>query len=191
MISRRSFLIGSSAALSLPMLSRITSFMDRHGSPLLRAPDYSDCELYVHPDRDFLITMGGDPDCLPMSYTWREYLLDLMHYPKPGNTKQWRELCQDNGITEDCLDDECPFDYWFDTWAENESPKADARKYLQSLDLGPWLSSDGTSDYGLDFTHSMYGFDCIGAYARNEVSVSLLQERLNELSENTEMIMAT
>ena len=70
---------------------------------------------------------------------------------------------------------------WFDTWARTESPNAIAYRYLDRLNLGSQLDGEKAIGGIRLIDGPMPGNDYLGAEAEDAVSVSLLQQRLNEL----------
>ena len=54
MITRRAFLIGSAATITLSLVDKFYTFIENHGEPLIQAPKNPSGVLYVYPDRDEL-----------------------------------------------------------------------------------------------------------------------------------------
>ena len=68
-----------------------------------------------------------------------------------------------------------------DWWIMQDSPYARAYHYLEGIDLGPELSGAGVAG-GLDFyCDGAPGNSYLAVDAVDDVSLSLLQQRLNEL----------
>ena len=85
------------------------------------------------------------------------------------------------------LDQLVPDNYWIEYWALNQCGMAQAFFYLHSLDLGPEFGVAGDEAAG-----EIRFQDCPGmcstyraAETSDLLSISLLQNRLNELGENT------
>ena len=109
--------------------------------------------------RDFCITYGeGDSE-----RWWRE---------------EWIDVEDDEPIDIDAKMDLCPVIDW---WALRHSANAKAYHYLKCLDLGPQLKN-ARAVGNLDFTFGACPEnDYIGVEARDDVTLRLLQHRLNEL----------
>ena len=85
------------------------------------------------------------------------------------------------GLYPEDLDYPMEEEYQMDMWLLHHGPSARAHTYLKSLDLGHHLS--GTDSVGaLDFfEESNMTSAWRGVRPENEVTVSLLQKRLNDL----------
>ena len=184
MITRRSFLLGSTAGLFLPSFyDKAISFLENHDEPLLISPKKHDSVLYVEPDRSYGLFLG-DPYDFPEAprITIREfYALEF----GVGDVNQY--LLDEGYEPEDLPDLDGPIgeweeEVWFESWARHESPNAEAYHYLHGLDLGSQLQG-ATAIGGIRLIDGdCPGSDYLGAEAENAVSVSLLQQRLNELN---------
>ena len=117
-------------------------------------------------------------------------------YIKEYNSENPDEIgeCQldDNyGITSWQLDLECDSEFYIDAWCRNGSPNAQAYHYLDSLDLGPRPIRSGIEFGGLTFQDGPCpGSNYLGVHADDKISLSCLQERLNQLGENIEIRLA-
>ena len=103
--------------------------------------------------------------------TWRELL--TRYHP------DWRDGYW--GLEESQLDDAAPWDTVFRSWGRVDSPNARAYHLLESLDLGPELTGSKAVG-GLIFTDGPCpGNDYLGVSVEDNISISLLQQRLNDL----------
>jgi hypothetical protein len=115
--------------------------------------------------------------------TIREFALEQC-----GSEEAYREEWRDG--------EEVDFDEFIDpefvveSWARSESPNAQAFYLLEGLDLGPDL--DGANAVGeIRFIDGACpGNDYLGVRATDQVSVSLLKKRLNELDTGIRIVLA-
>jgi hypothetical protein len=176
-ITRRQFLlstVGAAGGFILPSFyHRALEFLDVFGEPLLEPPEKVVDELIICYDRDGELNLG-DPYSEPPEMTWRECI--ERYYP---DTLEDFESHWDLQISE--LDDEAPWDWVVDRWSRSDSPNAMAYRFLENLDLGPDLKGPNAVG-GLVFTDGACpGNDYLGVAVQDEISVSLLQQRLNDL----------
>ena len=182
MITRRSFLIGAASSFTLPMFEKFTTFFENHGEPLIEAPEKAGDILYVYPDRDFQMGLNGDPwePDYPMM-TWREMLVEERGYENPTKLSHFRKIRWEWNVSPSMIDEVIPEDFWYEAF-ERRGPHADAHWLLKGLDIGPNLEMDGQVVGGLQFIDGpMPGNNYLAVHADDEISVSLLQHRLNEL----------
>lgn len=182
-ITRRQFLLGTTAGLILPSFyERAYSFFENHGEPMLIAPEQPEDTLYACADfatAPKLQLQLGHPEEGPPDMTIREFCL---RYGEGDPETWWREewLYVDES---EAIDIEKPMDedlIW-DWWLRRDSATARAYHYLERLDLGSGFN--GANPAGsLDFIDGACpGNDYLGVEALDPVSVSLLQQRLNDL----------
>jgi hypothetical protein len=185
-MDRRQFLIRAFSAagqLVLPrFFDRALAFVENHGEPLLETPVEPVKKLYAAYQEEgvYWIIDGLMPQGLPPAVTWREYF--LLTGDKLVNGMEGWELEPSQ------LDD--PMDHWaFETyWCYNLSPNALAYKYLSDLDLGPEFGKSDRAEGEIRFQDApTMGSDCRWAEVDNLLSLSLLQNRLNELGENVSL----
>jgi hypothetical protein len=91
-------------------------------------------------------------------------------------------------ITADQFDDPIPPRYWEDCWFSTFCPSVLAFFYLQPLDLGPPTGSPPNSEVAgeIYFSEGEFpGCDARVVGIEDLLSISLLQNRLNVLGENT------
>ena len=176
-LTRRQFLLstaGAAAGFILPSYyNRALEFLDQFGEPLLEPPKIVQEDLIVCTDREGELNLG-DPWCEPPSMSWREYA-EKYH---GGNL---RELIDTWELERLQLDEEAPWDVVADAFIRNDSPSAKAYRLLESLDLGPELTGRDAVG-GLIFTDGACpGNDYLGVSAESDITLSLLQQRLNDL----------
>ena len=185
MSTRRAFLVGASSALTLPIVSKFEWFIETKGRPLIEVPKRPMDTLFVDLDSNGQITLGPQVYDLP-EITWGEYLAQyLVGGELPTCPSELQELCEDYGVEVDALDCGCDSEFWIDSWARTESPNANAYHLLTSLDIGPELCG-GPGEIGeLDFIDGAApGNDYLGVHVYDDLSISLLQHRLNVLEQN-------
>jgi hypothetical protein len=176
--SRRQFLLntaGASVGAILPSYYfRALQFFEQFGEPLLEAPRQVQRDLYTFHNCDDLELTFGDPCDCPTEMTYREY---LTRYEPEGLLTFERDW----GIYPEELDELMSEEQLWDRWDLHSGPQARAHAYLSSLDLGAELiRKDGVGglelfeDYGMTSCWRGVRYD-------DEVTLSLLQQRLNDL----------
>ena len=179
MITRRTFLIGAGSALTLSIVDKFVWHLDNKGLPLIQKPKNPSKVLFVNMAYENQINLGRPPFDPPTG-TWRELLVDALGYKNPTTLSQFRKLYDDYGVKPRELDTEC--DCFFECWDRVASPNALAFKLLEDLDIGPKLAGPGDEVGGLEFIDGdAPGHDYLGVHADDDLSISLLQHRLNEL----------
>jgi hypothetical protein len=178
-VTRRQFLLstaGAAAGAIIPSFYfRALEFFEQHGEPLLVAPAHATqdlCLLDVCGESTQLCL--GDPYAEPPEMTYREFL--TRYHPDTFDNFE-----EDWCISPAELDTEIDFDYVLDEWSLRDSPAAHAYRLLQSLDLGPALKGRNAKG-GINFVEDS-NMVSYWRYAspENEVSLSLLQQRLTDL----------
>ena len=182
MITRRSFFLGSAAGLILPTFyDNAISFLANHGEPLLVIPKQHESILYAVADSSYEFNFG-DPYAGPPEISIREFYMDYRGVDDV-NLCLLEEGCEPEDLPdlENSMSTWSEWE-WFDTWARTESPNALAYHFLAGFDLGPSLIG-ASAIGGISLIDGpMPGNDYLGAQAEDAVSVSLLQQRLNELN---------
>lgn len=181
---RRSFLIGSSALLTIDFVQQVKTLVRRTGQPFL-LPSTSTVEcLYVNRWDDHIHLELWEPTkeelpCYPTAAPrWYEYLTKLGHELRTldGVTT----ACDRWGITPAELREPVDEYTWQAVWDTTYCPSARAFRLLEDLDLG--ASDSGPKAGGLLFQESQYpGSNDRWVEAEDELTVSLLQARFNEL----------
>ena len=174
--TRRQFLlstVGAAGGFILPSFySRALEFLDQFGEPLLEPPKRVVDELIICSELDGELNLGDPWEQVP-AMTWREFLTRY-------NPDSLDEL-EDWDLEESQLDDEAPEYTVVDPWSRVDSPNARAYHLLASLDLGPDLTGS-TAVGGLVFTDGPCPRnDYLGVSVEDDISISLLQQRLNDL----------
>ena len=191
MTTRRTFLVGASAALTVPIVSNIEWFIEAYGRPLIEPPCNSLETLYIYPDYDNQITLG------PQSFdaqktTWGEYVAKMIGKALPTRASELDLICEDLGVDPTKLDLECDSNRWYDYWAYNHSPNATAYHLLDGLDLGPELRGGPGEVGSLSFVDGAApGVDYLGVHVDDYLSISLLQHRLNVIGERIAIEVVT
>ena len=175
-ITRRQFLFSIpavGAGFILPsFFDRAVDVLARTGEPLIIPPEECVTALFAvkRDEGDFQLNIG-DPCEGPPSMTLREFAKcrgeDIEMY-----------LEEDPNADPDAEVDE-----WdaFDAWFLNDSPNARAWHQLHGLDLGPELSGPGAAGEIRFIEGWSPGSDYLGVHAADVLTLSLLQERLNQL----------
>ena len=178
-ISRRQFLLstaGAAVGAIVPSFYyRALGHFERFGESLLLAPAHATQELCVLDNQGELELFLGDPFEEPPSMTYREYFTRFDPEALENSGADW-------GIGKEDLDTLIHDEYLWDNWFLNEGPAARAHTYLQTLDLGKNLGGpDGVGRLDF-FRESNMTSMWYGVRAEDEVTISLLQQRLNDLN---------
>ncbi len=197
MLSRRQFLIGAAGAaagLIVPgWVLRAERFIESEGRPYLQRPkrvrdtlhaiDWGDGNLQL-----FL----GDPRQDPPALSWGEYAEHYFGMTLDEYVIESLELSLDEaarqGIT---VEAEAPEWKVLEQWVYHDSPSASAFRYLEGLPLGADFSRTG----GMGSIESIDG-PAPGNASRivsvpDDLSLSLLQRRLNDLGEGVRIVVDT
>ena len=184
-ISRRLFLLstaGATAGFILPSFyTRAIEFLDQFGEPLLESPRRVIDELFVCSDRDFELNLG-DPWSEPPDMTWYECL--KRYYPSSLD-----DIEGEWGLTQSDLGKKAPWDWVVDPWCRVDSPNAKAFHLIEALDIGPELTHGDAVGELIFMDGPCPGNDYLGVSASDEISVSLLQQRLNDLGTGIKVIV--
>ena len=180
-ISRREFFLatsGAAAGFILPSYyEKVLDYLERFDEPLLESPRNPKIRLYAakHGVEEYQLNWGdpyADPD---LKMTLREYA-NRYHAGEYGYLDDYGQEPED--VDFDLIADESMV---FESWANTDSPTVRAYRLLENLDLGPSL--DGVNAIGeLQFIEGeLGGSDYLGVHTFGLVTVSLLQQRLNDL----------
>ena len=185
-ISRRQFILGTGAGLILPSYyDKVFTFFENHGEPLLEIPKQASLDLYAvsQGPGDGYELNAGVPWAEPPPMTVREFALEQC-----GSEEAYQE--------EWCDGEEVDFDSYVDpefaaeSWGRSASPNAQAFYLLEGLDLGPDLEGANAVGEIRFIDGACPGNDYLGVRATDQVSVSLLQKRLNELDTGIRIVLA-
>ena len=177
-VTRRQFLLstaGAAVGAIIPSFyHRALEFFEQFGKPLLVAPARVTEDLVVIDFNGYPELCLGDPYAEPPEMTLREYF--TRYQPEGFDTfgESW-------GLEPAALDTLVDYDDVQDRWGMQDSASARAYHLLQSLDLGPALRGRKAIG-GLDFLEesNMVG-SWLAVSPQDEVTLSLLQQRLNDL----------
>jgi hypothetical protein len=182
-ITRRQFLFSIPAAgagFILPFFfDKAVDVLAKTGEPLIIPPDECVTELLAidHGTGEFHLNIG-DPWEEPPRMTIREYIEKY----RWSDVEEYIEdvYGEDADIDPDIdlVDDEIVLE----AWAVAESPNARAFYFLNNLDLGMELSGPNAAGELRFIQGCCPGNDYTGVHAANLLTISLLQERLNQLS---------
>ena len=183
MISRRTFLKASVAAASgliLPdWLVKAETFIEMEGEPYLEKPARSETILHAVDwgDGEYRFALG-DPREEPPKMTWQEFL------DKAG-FESLNEFYGSDGPEDNRVDlyDEANFFDPLDWWVRHQSPDVKAFRYLESLNLGPDFGIRDSVGEIRFYDGVSPGNSAIFSAVPDDLSLSLLQKRLNDLGE--------
>ncbi|RLA22123.1 MAG: hypothetical protein DRQ61_07115 [Gammaproteobacteria bacterium] len=186
MLSRRAFLKASVAAASgliLPSwLVRAENFLKVEGKPLLESLPTHRQTLYVSGScGDGLHTLGLEDcpyDLIDVDLTWKEFIEEIEE-----GQEEFDQLLEQRAEYGEALllDEKIDADLFYGYWDASYSPEAKAHGLLSNLDLGPELIGEhARGGIYVETQASSWGYRSIAA-AEDELSLSLLQKRLNDI----------
>jgi hypothetical protein len=181
-MDRRHFLLSTAAGgLGLilpPVADRILTAVTATQGPLIEPPAHASRTLFaVNLGDCYQLNLDVSGADAPDTYetTWREYLLEAYD----GDLELGMS---DFGIRREQLNETDTFEAEIDGWALRESPNAKAFQLLSMLDIGPRLRNPSGSLGYINFIDGAGpGHDYRGVHVYDDVSLSLLQIRLNDL----------
>jgi len=186
-VTRRQFLLstaGASIGAIVPdFYFRALQFFEQFGEPLLELPNTPTMELFAYSIFDECELSLGHPEEEPPKLTFREFFTRYEPWMLETFEEDWgRELAD--------LDELMDEGYLWDHWFLKSGPSARAHSHLQNLDLGPVLS-DPNAVGGLEFFEdSNIVSYWRGVRYEDEVTLSLLQWRLNDLGAGIRIVPA-
>ena len=187
-ISRRQFLLstaGATVGAIVPSFYfRALEFFEQFGEPLLELPGQFSKDLHVlNTDEGFMELSVGDPYAEIPDMTYREYF--AIRNP------EWLETYAESwGLELAELDTPINQEQLWDWWFMDEGPQARAFHLLQSLDLGKDLTGPNAVG-GLDFVKEANMVSSwVSARVDDDVTLSLLQRRLNDLGTGIRVVMS-
>ena len=183
-ITRRQFLLAGTAlgaGLIVPsFFKQAAAFVEQCGEALLVPPKEIITDMFAIDRGDYEYQLNlGNPYTEPPILSWREYFAtygdDPLEYFDVANESEIEERI---GIG---LDDEADWFVVVDSWARSESPNSRAYRLLEGLDLGTELSGADAVGEIRFIDGACPGVDYLGVHAPDDLSLSLLQHRLNQL----------
>lgn len=180
---RRSFLIGAGGLITAAFVREAKTFAADTGKPLLLAPPRPKVELYyewveAEPGGDLraLLHLGPPNTTPPPPPLWIEHLRESGEVlDTPADIEAW---CASSGMTPESLFEPLDEASWGGFWETSRSPTAMAWSYLQTPGLLP--QTRGLERTGqLAFLENFWMDQWVEA--RDALSLSLLQARLNEV----------
>jgi hypothetical protein len=179
-ISRRQFLLSTVAGASFILPSfyhQAIQFFEQYEKPLIVPPRQFKNELLAvdwSGDQRYVLNFG-DPDEVPPFMTWQEY------YETYGCDRPLEDFLSDWELKESELQEDVDYGIVIDSWALHDSPTSQAYFALVDLDLGDDFESPDAVGELLFIDGACPGNDFRGVQAVGDVSLSLLQNRLNAL----------
>jgi hypothetical protein len=186
MITRRAFIAGASAALTLPIVDRFTSYLENFGEPLIEAPKRPDRVLYIVPEWEYQIGLDRKPGNFSFPKVPLREALKMVYGWDTPNEDDLEYLQLNRGLENTNLDALIDDKFWWEhmEFVNRNGPAADAYYYLEGLGIGPNLQH-GEEVGGLTFEDGPSPCsDYIGVCADDDISVSLLQHELNVTGAN-------
>ena len=180
-ITRRQFLFQTSGTLVSFILpayfDKAFNYLEQHGEPLIEIPAQPTIEMLAvdHCSNGEFQLNFGDPWEGPPDVTLREYIDS--YYADLDEYLDEHELTAADIDLDGAVDPE----WVMDTWAYSSSPNALAYDFLYPLDLGPELQGPDVVGEIQFIDSDALAHDYKGAHAVSELTLSLLQDRLNQL----------
>ena len=182
-ITRRQFLLGTAAGLVLPrFFEKVFSYVANHEEPMLWAPKSAQTVMYAVPElayAGYQLNLGDVTVEPPGSLTVREFC-ERFAVGDPATWFRKVQYDRDEPFPLD-WDHRLGEDFVFEWWQARHSTSLLAARYVESIDLGPQLIGGepvGTLALSLGgMCSSLYAYDAV-----DDVSLSLLQNRLNEIN---------
>ena len=185
-MDRHQFLIRAGAIVGQLLVPRFfdraLAFVENHDEPLLEIPRDAARHLAVSWQEDgvYWITEGPMATEFPPPITWREFS------DQPGLGLEW--VMEGWELKPSQLDQPMNKWFWEEHWCRQLSPHGLAWDYLDQLDLGPAFGNHAEAGGEIRFIDgSMPGSDSRWVEVDDLLSVSLLQNRFNELDESTSL----
>lgn len=172
-------------------VQNVVAYIEKHSAPLLIPP----CD---DPSRTLCAIESGDVYCLydghpqadfPPTLTWREFaeaqgywaleeIVDYLQHYRYG-TPTLVEISE-------LFDEEADSEAVAEWWSQTSAPNVLAYDYLSALDLGPEFGLKPNEKGRIAFIDGYCpGIDTRMVEVADDLSLSLLQARLNELNEPT------
>ena len=184
--TRRQFLlstVGAAGGFILPSFyARALEFVDQFREPLLEPPKRVVDEITICASLGGELNIGEPAEQIP-DMTWREFLTRYHQDSLNSLEFYW-------GLEEAQLDDAAPWDTVLASWGRVDSPNARAYHLLESLDLGPDLTGPKAVGELSFIDGSCPGVDYLGVTVEDDISISLLQQRLNDLKTGIKVSLA-
>ena len=191
MLTRRQFLVGAAGAaagLILPdWVVRAERFIEGEGEPLLEVPSrYRDTLTAVSWFGDEYQLFLGDPEQEQPALNWIEF---AERYYFEDNVNEF--FAHYFGEDAHYPDPQEQVGEWLisEHWVMTDSPSAEAFNYLQGLDLGPDFGRPGGIGQIDLIEGTAPGDNSCVANAADNLSLSLLQKRLNDLGESVRIVV--
>jgi len=188
MLTRRTFLSGSAGTLTAALLKRFEWFSENECHPLIEAPPSPIRHIYAsRSDFDDWVLTLGEPCEAPEPPSWADYF-EAAWGARKSSQSDLLDLCESYGLDPENLSSECDWETWFTYWGRNQSPRARAYSLLEELDVGTILTGAAGEVGEIAFLDAPFpASDYLGVHAIGDLSISLLQHRLNELDTRIEI----
>ena len=191
-MNRRTFLkatVAAASGLILPdWLVRAESYIDAENRPYLERPATAHDTLYAVDwgGNEYQLTLG-DPYQGPPTMTWREFF----EWEGVSGMEEYIGSDDPDDLPAFSLDNKA--DEWaiLDRWVLDGSPSAEAFKYLDSLNLGPDFGTANSVGEIKFYDGVCPGNDSRLVTVPDDLSISLLQKRLNDLGEGIVITMGS
>ena len=191
MITRRQFLIGTSAGLILPKwVLMAEKFLEDEEEPLLESPSEVFHKLSAISDGGdgrYTLYLDYDPEPKLPTLTWDEFIKRYNLVPE-GQIEDYLFNFSHMGFKGDLkalVDESVVFDYWL----EKEGPTVKAYDMLEALNLDCIFEEQGVGE--LIFTHGFNPRDWTPHVVANDgLTLSILQKQLNILGMGVEVVFA-
>lgn len=184
LLTRRQFLLTIPAVtagyLTPQFVDKALAYIDNTGEAYLNKPAETQQILYALPTGEDYVLNLGDPFATPDPMTHRE-AAEYTGYGTDLDSYAYEYLGLEDDETFD-PDEEASEEVYFDHWYRHKSSSAQAYWLLEDLDLGLVMNGEAGLDCISFIDGDHPGSSYLGATVPDLVSLSLLQERLNQLN---------
>jgi hypothetical protein len=197
-MDRRQFLVRAAATVGAIITPRFVreakGYIEHRAGPLLVPPAEPAIRTLtaVCTSRGYGLYLGDPTECAP-TYTWCEFAEEQGY---DGRQDALAFIVEQNDVTlreaRAMIDEEVADWRVSEWWDPTYSPSALAFEYLDELDLGPDFGECGRARGEISFIEGYRpGDSTVIVEVADDLSLSLLQARLNELGEHTTIVLGS
>ena len=197
-MDRRQFLVRAAATVGAiitpPFVREAKGYIQHRAGPLLVPPAEPAIRTLtaMFRPRGYGLYLGDPTECAP-TFTWREFAEEQGY---DGREDALAFIVEQNDVTlreaREMIDEEVADWRVSEWWDPTYSPSAVAFEYLDELDLGPEFGECGRARGEISFIEGYRpGDSTVIVEVADDLSLSLLQARLNELGERTTIVLGS
>jgi hypothetical protein len=182
MLTRRTFLSVSAGTLTAALLRHFEWFSENECRPLVEVPSRPSSHIYASRSDfgDGVLTLGKSCGA-PEPPSWTGYFEEAWGALKSSRSDRL-DLCESYDLEPQNPNSVCDLETWPTNWGRNQNPRARAYDLLDEFDVGSVLRGADGEVGEIAFLDAPFpASDYLGVHAIDDLSISLLQHRLNEL----------